>query len=312
MMSVLPGLLPVFFALAVGYLSGKLHVVDGRHVGALNAVVMKIALPIALFVILAGAPRADVIEHGAVAAAVFVVMAVTYVAVYLLQRHVWKVDRAGSAVQALTVAFPNTAAVALPIAGALLGRTGELAVAVSLAVGSITLTPATILILNGSGEDTPPKTGHRRGRSIVRSLSNPVVIAPIAGVVWSLLGLPLPALASSTLDEIGGLTAGLALFLTGVVLSSQRIRLTANVAVSTLIGALARPALALLAVWAFGMTGTMARETVLLLAVPAGFFGILLSLDRGINADTAGATLFFTTILSAATLPLTILLIQSL
>ncbi|SDY68499.1 AEC family transporter [Herbiconiux ginsengi] len=308
-MEIAEGLLPVFFALAVGYAAGKSRLISNTHVDGFNTLVMSIALPIALFTILAGSKRADVIEHGAVAGVVLLVMVVTYVGVFVLQRRIFKQATSAAAIQALTVAFPNTAAVGLPLADSVLGSTGQLAVAVSLAVGTITVSPATIAIIGRASGGA-----HRPSilRAILRALRSPVVIAPIAGIAWSLFGLPFPGLASSTLSEIGMLTAGLALFLTGLVLSSQKLKLTPNVAVSTIIGGVIRPLLAIAVVKLVGMPSTMAAETVLLLAVPSGFFGVLLALRSRIDPGLAGATLFYSTLLSIVTLSIVILLLPAL
>lgn len=263
--TVAAALVPIFFAMAVGYGARMTGLVDNRHVDALNTVVMVIALPIARFTILASADRADIVEHGAVGGAVLLVMGITYVGVYFSQRHGYLQTRPSSAVQALTVAFPNTAAVGLPIADSVLGRTGQLAVAVSLSVGSITLSPATIVILNrfspdGADDASTGTPSPSAVRALGLAVRTPVVIAPIVGIGWSLCGLPFPDLLDTTLSELGNLTAGLALFVTGLVLSAQHLTLTSNVAVSTLVGDIARPLLAFLIVKALGLTAPMAAE----------------------------------------------------
>lgn len=314
MSAAITALLPVFFGLAVGYLSGKLGVVDNKHVDALNTVVMRIALPITLFTILASSDRADVIEHGSVAAAILVVLVVMYALVLVLQRWPWRKTVPESVVPALTVAFPNTAAVALPIAETVLGPTGELAVALSLAVGSVTLTPATLVLLGRAKtarrSDRPPRPAAAGlGPAVLSSLANPLVIAPVVGIVWSLLGAPFPALLQATLGEIGTITAGLALFVTGLVLSAQSLKPSWNITLLTILSNMLRPLLAFAIAKLFGLSGTMAAETVLILAAPSGFFGVLLGLARGRRSDVAGGTLFWSTALSAVTLPPVILLL---
>lgn len=307
-MDAVVALAPVFFALAVGYAAGRFRIIDNIHVDGLNTLVMKIALPLVLFTILAGAHRADVIDHGGLALAVLFVMGVTYLVVFVLQKTAHRRDTAVASVQALTVAFPNTGALALPIAESLLGPTGELAVAVSLAVGALTLSPLTITLLELRNAGTG-SAARRAVRAFGKALATPVVVAPAVGLAWSLAGIPLPALLSTTLDEIGGLTAGLALFVTGLVLSSQRLTVTGEVAWSVLVADIARPLLAIGVVAAVGMTGMMAAEVVLLMAVPSGFFGVLMALARRVPAGAAGPTLFYSTVLSAATLPAVILLL---
>jgi malonate transporter len=113
---------------------------------------------------------------------------------------------------------------------------------------------------------------------------------------------PVPAGRPVTLTEIGSVTAGLALFLTGLVLSAQTIQISGNALTSTLLTVVVRPALALLAVRIAGLSGEVAQEVLLLLAIPAGFFGVLLGLDYGVKFPAAGMTLLLSTVLSVVTL----------
>ncbi len=207
-------LLPVFFVMAVGFAAGKTRLVDNRDVRSLNTLVMTIALPLALFAVLASSPRADVVEHGWMALVSLLVMAVVYGAAFVLQRRVFRATPGEAAVQALTVSFPNAAAVAL--------------------------------------------------------------------------------------------------FLTGLVLSAQPIRVDAQAIVATVLTVLVRPLLALGVIVLLGWTGAMAQETLLLLAVPAGFFGILVGIGYGAKPPVAGSTLLFSSVLSIATLSLVITMLPAL
>ncbi|MGD8169957.1 AEC family transporter [Herbiconiux sp. P16] len=312
-LQIATALLPVFFVMGLGFAAGKTRLVDNRNVRSLNTLVMTIALPISLFVVLASASRSDVVAHWPMAAISLFVMAAGYGATYLLSRRAARQDAGDSAIEALTVSFPNAAAVGLPLAGSVLGSTGALAVATVLAVGSITLSPLTLAILEVRKNASAVGP---RGRTVLRavgaSLRKPIVIGPVLGLVWSLAGLPLPALVNATLSEIGAVTAGLALFLTGLVISAQAIRFSTVAVVSTLIAVVGRPSLAVAVVLVFGITGQLAQETVLLLAIPAGFFGLLLGLGYGAKPPAAGAAVLFSSVLSIVTLPVVIALLPAL
>ena len=104
-----------------------------------------------------------------------------------------------------------------------------LSVAAILAVGSVTLSPVTLLILERERRQSRSVWPTMRLRCGSRS-----VIGPVLGLAWSLAGIPLPHLVQATLTEIGSVTAGLALFLTGLVLSAQKIEITGNALVSTI------------------------------------------------------------------------------
>jgi malonate transporter len=86
------------------------------------------------------------------------------------------------------------------------------------------------------------------------------------------------------------------------VLSAQTIQISGNALTSTLLTVVVRPALALLAVRIAGLSGEVAQEVLLLLAIPAGFFGVLLGLDYGVKFPAAGMTLLLSTVLSVVTL----------
>ncbi len=57
-----------------------------------------------------------------------------------------------------------------------------------------------------------------------------------------------------------------------------------------------------------GLTGELEEETLVLLAIPAGFFGVLLGVGYGVNPPVAGTTLLFSTVGSVVTLSVLIAL----
>jgi len=61
--TIILALAPIFFVLAVGYCAGRLHMVDNRNVDSLNVLVMTFALPAALFMATASAPRGELMAQ---------------------------------------------------------------------------------------------------------------------------------------------------------------------------------------------------------------------------------------------------------
>jgi len=70
---------------------------------------------------------------------------------------------------------------------------------------------------------------------VVGSLLKPVVLSPIVGIVFALLAIPLPDFVDQAFTLIGQAAAGVAAFLTGLILSSQRPLLSHNVISGTLL-----------------------------------------------------------------------------
>jgi predicted permease len=63
-------------------------------------------------------------------------------------------------------------------------------------------------------------------KAISRSLRKPIVLGLVAGVLYALLGIPLPEPVSRSFEFIGQSAGGLALFLTGLILSSSGAKRT--------------------------------------------------------------------------------------
>lgn len=201
------------------------------------------------------------------------------------------------------------AAAAPPLISAVYGATGMIYVALSIAAGSIVLSPPTLAILEAS--ETPAGGQKNRGvvlRAVGRSLGKPIVLGPIAGVVFSLLGIPLAEAVSRSFQLIGEAAGGVALFVTGLILSAQRIELGLNVVSGTLLKNVLHPLLVFGLILALPMDRDTARAGLLLCALPSGFFGVLFGLRYGFNSHVAGSTLIVSSLASIATLPVALVI----
>ena len=270
---------PIFAGLLLGYLAGLWKFADNQNVRTLITFVMSIALPCSLFSTVGQLSRPAVLQLGGVAA----VLDVTYVAFFLVV-YFWatrweKLSPAGSAVLALTLSFPNLAAVGYPLLEAMHGPTSGDAVAAGLTIGSITVSPVTLAVLENStgnpGKRAAGRSVVRFVRSILKALKKPVVWAPVLGIVFALFSIRLAKYLELSLATMGGATTGAALFLTGLVVSAQAFRLDRAVILSVLGKNIVQPAFCLLVATAIGMKAHQRDYVVLLSAVPCGFFGVV-------------------------------------
>ena len=296
---ILDALVPVFFGLGLGYLAGWTRDVNNTHVAELNAMVMDFAIPAAIFATIAQASRAVLMAQLPLAAILSLSMLLLYGAVYLMARRVFDAVPAEASVQACTASLPNYAAAGLPLIAALLGSTNVVSVAVSIACGAIVVSPLTLVILEASTR----KPGERDfGGVLLRALRKPIVLAPVLAVLFALSGLGLPGLAARSLALMAQVSGGAALFLTGLILSAQTLRLGRSADIQTLLANVVHPLLAAGLAWLFAVSALTAREAIVLSALPCGFFGILFGLRFGIASEVVGTTLVASTLLSAVTL----------
>jgi malonate transporter len=308
-------LLPVFFVLGLGFYAGRLKRVDNRNTAALSTVLMHFALPCSLFLGVARTPPAVLRAQSPLLAVLAIAMAVTYGVTFALERRVFRANASESAVQSLTVAFSNNVAIGLPLLSSLYGATGLLAVAAGIVTGALVISPVTLVILECNSSQTANSGisfASRLRVAALAALRRPVVLAPLAGVLFPIFGWKLPEAVVPSLDLIGKATIGLALFLTGLILSAQRVRLSAGVATGILLKNFAQPALIVALLLIFRLHGEVAAEALLLGAVPAGFFGTVFGTRYGVTSLEASSTLLISTALSAVTLPLALAVIARL
>jgi malonate transporter and related proteins len=300
-------LLPVFFVMFLGYFAGARRIIDNQHVASLNVLLMTFVLPVALFVGVAQTSRSGLEESGKLFLVLVISMLVIFGITFALNHYVFRLGAGENAVQSLSVGFPNFAAVGLPLLGSVMGPGSAVSVAASVAAGSVFISPLALSVLEARGK-AAGSSAHPIATALFHSVSKPVVIAPVAGLVVAVLGIHLNEVVSHALNLIGATAAGLACFVTGLVLSAQPLRLDANVAVGVLMKNIVLPLVACAIALALGMSGEIAREAILLTALPAGFFGMLFGLNYGVRSQAIGSTLTLSYLVSVITLTAAILL----
>jgi malonate transporter and related proteins len=300
--TILASLAPVFLVMALGYWAGTTSEFDGRNIGSLNALVMDFALPAALFTAMAQASRKAMIDQAGLALVLLAAMLIAYGVTYAMQRFWFGGDRCESALIALTASGPNVGSAGLPIVAALFSKSASISVAVAVAVAAIVVTPLSLLLLESAA-------GKGRGIAAVarEALLKPIVIAPVAGLMCSLAGFSPPPLLESTLTLVGQGASGTALFLTGLVLSAQPVRLSANVGLTVAMKNVLQPLLTALLALPL-LNDADARVAVMLTAVPSGAFGVLFAVRYNVASAQIGTMLIASTLLSTVTLTAAILL----
>jgi malonate transporter and related proteins len=267
---------PIFAGLLLGYLAGLWRFVDNQNVRTLITFVMSVALPCSLFGAVDQLTRQAMRQQGELAAVLGITYVVVFLVVYFWAARWERLSPAGSAVLAVTLSFPNLAAAGYPLLEATHGPTSSVAVATGLIIGSVTVAPVTLAILeNSTGNPDNRAAARSVVRSIVKSLGKPLVWAPVLGTVFAFFSIHLANYLELSLATMGSATTGAALFLTGLVVSAQAFRLDRAVIISVLGKNIVQPAFSLLLATAIGMEPHQRDYVVLLSAVPCGFVGIL-------------------------------------
>jgi hypothetical protein len=194
---------PLAFVIALGWLAGKSRILDASQNGFLAGLVVQFLLPSALFVGAARTSPAE-IENWGILLGLALGFVVIYLLVLFLAVAIYLYDFSDGALRALNCSLPNMAVMGIPILGDVVGPSNPLSVQIGNLVSSLVLVPVTLTFLEGG------KQRQRGGRvfwqSLFGSVRQPLVWAPVAGLVMAFVGVRLPEAANrvfKTSHEIG-------------------------------------------------------------------------------------------------------------
>lgn len=150
---------------------------------------------------------------------------------------------------------------------------------------------------------------HSESHWLREILLNPLIIATAGGIIFSLAGIPLPATIGTALGFLAQASLPLGLVAVGAGLRVQGLHshpgtLWYGVAVKLLV----LPAIAWGLAAGFGLAGVYFHIAVLLAALPVSTVSYVLAKRMGGDGDTIAAQVMLSTLLSALTLPLWLLL----
>ena len=312
-------LLPVFFVLALGYAAGRVKQFDADQAAGLNDLVLDYALPASLFVGTVRTPREQLLQDSPFVLALFIAFVALYAVTLTLGRLLFQHSPGTASLQALSVGFPTATFLGPAILAGLFGESSAVTVAIAAIVSSLFLIAPTQVLLeidHRAPEDaledlqqgSRPGIGAIARSAITSTLRKPYVWSPLVGTALVLLGVDLPTALENMLDLIGQTTSGVATFAAGLTLAAHRISLNAEVATNTLLKMFAQPALMAALVLALGVADPIAREGIVICALPSAVMPTILSTRYRVYESEASSTLVFTSLLMVVTIPIVILL----
>ena len=304
-------LVPIFAGLLLGYIAGLRGVLDNQNVRNLIVFVMSFAVPCSMFLSIAQTPRATLGEQTGAALVLAIVYFVLFAVTFVWARSSEKLPASDSSVLALTISFPNSAAVGLPLLAAVYGAKSLDTVATSIALGSVTVSAITLAILE-AGRDKSGKgfSSRQIALSLLRSVKKPIVWAPLVGLALSCAGLHLPSYMDASLAVLGSAASGSALVLTGLVVSSQKFEFGRNTLFTVFLKNALQPGLALGIAMLLHLSLSQTRYVTLISAIPCGFFGLVFGKGFDSSPKLASSGLIASYVIGVATLALWIVILN--
>jgi len=235
-----------------------------------------------------------------------------YGVVFLFHRIIFRFPTSVSALYALTASAPAVPFVGPAVLGDLFGGLSAIPIAIASLVINLTVVPVTILLLtlDTAGRDpqgTSLATQDKEhlaspAAKLAETVKQPMVWAPVLAFVVVLSGLHIPQLVVHSLSLLGNASGGVALFASGIVLASGKIKANSHVFLLLFLKNILQPALVLGGLRWAGYGNPIVSEAVLATAIPTMPIVIMFALQYRIAQDEAASAVFLSVIGSIVTM----------
>ncbi len=288
--------LPIFLLLACGFLLRKLKIIDITFVDQASRLVFTLTLPVLIFLSVA---RTDFLQlfSGLQVAYVYGVTLLSALLLYLGARK-WISSAADQGVFVQGAFRGNFGIIGLAMIYNMLGEAGLPPAALLLALIIPLYNVLSIIALS------LPIQGGFKLRPLLRSvLRNPLILAVIAALPFSLLRWPLPGLLETTGKYFADMTLPLALLAIGGSMDIKYLRTSSSLAVhSTLLKLVTLPVLMTTGAWLLGYRGDELAILFVLFGSPTAAASFVMAKVMGGNGPLAANIVALTTLGSILTL----------
>ncbi|MEW6720228.1 MAG: AEC family transporter [Thermodesulfobacteriota bacterium] len=300
-MDILLSVIPVFLLIALGAVLRRYGFLNQGFIDSANSLVYYILLPALLINELSAAEFRSAFS-GTLVIGAYAAILLTFGLAFTLARALGiGPSETGSFVQGTVRA--NFAYVGLPIVFNVMGQAGLSKAGILLGFGVIWLNALSILALilpHGLGKEKGIETALRILRQVA---TNPTILACTAGIAFSVLSLPVPAIARKTMSLMAAATLPLSLLCLGGSFSLARARRGFGLAaLAALLKLVVVTGLALAFYRWMGVGGDDLRVGVILLGCPTAVVTYVLASQLMGDIDLAGTIVITSTAASAFTI----------
>jgi malonate transporter len=302
-------LAPIFGLIALAYASRKVNILGPSAYVELNRYVASLALPALIFDNVAHVTPWQLNQPGFVAS--FTIGALVVYALPLFFAREGRVF-ADRALDGLSGCYPNTGYIGLPLAFLAFGPPSSPGATIAAVITTCVLFGLAIALL-----EWDLHRGHAFGATVMKVskslLRNPIVLAPIFALTVTAGWIEMPAAADRIIKLLAASAGPCALVAHGLFLARDDPSNAKPWVAATrprplglvLLKVVVQPFVtALLAVYAFGLTGMDAQLVVILSALPTGTGAFMLADVYKRDLEVTSTTIMLSTILSALTLSL--------
>lgn len=302
MLSVLVIVLPIFALVAAGWLARRSGALGPHATTELNRFVVYLALPALLFDIVANASVEALWIPGF--AATFGLASGSVFTATLLVRRRGSRPLADASIDGLNSAYANTGFIGFPLVLAVLGPESLPPTLIATLITVCALF-AIALVLIELGQQTEHHPGRMIGKVAGSLLKNPLLAAPVVGVLVLMSGHKVPAAAETFVKLLGASASPCALIALGLFLAEKRqksVNQTTTAGCLVFAKLIVHPLIAwALATQVFALPPMQTHCAVLMAALPTGTGPFMLAEFYRREASVTATTILVSTVISLMT-----------
>jgi malonate transporter and related proteins len=310
--TVLGALLPMVVTFVLGFIAAWHRDLGRNDASILNRMVLLYAVPLALFAGTVTTSRTALSQDIPLVIALCIAIIALYGVVFLFSRIIFRVPMSVSALHALTASAPAVPFVGPAVLGDLFGGLSAIPIAVASLVINLTVVPVTILLLtlDAAGRDSSRTSLAAKDKEhlaalatkLAETIKQPIVWAPVLAFIVVLSGLHIPELMVHSLSLLGNASGGVALFASGIVLATGKIKVNSHVLFLVFLKNILQPALVLGGLRWVGYGEPIVSEAVLTTAIPTMPIVIMFALQYRVAQEEAASAVFLSVIGSVVTM----------
>jgi malonate transporter and related proteins len=301
-MILLNTVLPVFAIILAGFLAARYGLLGAASSEALNAFVYAVALPPLMFLSMAKVSLDEILNWPFIAA-YSAGMLIVFLLAVVVARIVFPNRMAALSLHGYGAIFGNSGYMGIPLFLAAFGAEGALPAAIVTVLQTALVTAIVILLveMDMQAEAGPVRALMDATAGLVK---NPLVMAPLAGILVSAFEIPIPRSVETFLSILGDAAGPCALFALGLFLYGKPLKAgIGEVGWLTFCKLLLQPLVTwVIAVPVMGLPPFWAHAAVILAALPTGATVFVIAQRYGVYVQRSSALILVSTVLSLASL----------
>lgn len=287
--------LELFILIAVGYLCGRIRILNDKTVRSITDIVLYIVCPCVIVENFIRPFDTDMLGGLLTAAAAAMCIHIVSAVIAMLVFHDKKPER--NRVYRFAVIFSNCGYMSLPMQQAILGSDGVFFGAVYIVVFNIVMWTFGVWL----------SSGDRSSLSVKKIILNPCIIGMAVGFVIFLTSLPVPEIIEKPVGFLASLNTPLPMMIVGYYLSQTRLTdafKDGKGFICVLFRLIAIPLLAFGGMMLCGIRGTVLMTCVIAASAPAAAATTMFAAKFDNDAKLSVNLVTLSTLLSVLTMPL--------